>query len=194
MGRVRKGVLIVLAVAVMYLIWSGSGCVPEDRMRVEEFRTPHEVIEESTLPEETRRIDAHVVYGNEAKNEFNFSTLPEETRQLINGSDLEGDLFPFVGSDYEQHTLLVVGVRFYNENSEMSIDCVEINEGRYSTMTVHGSLNLSDADEEKPGRFSYEYAIVRIPGPVHTRSDFRFDVRRNGEVVTTWEEEPTLHG
>jgi hypothetical protein len=92
------------------------------------------------------------------------------------------------------YTLLVVEVQFYNENSEMSIDCVEINEGRYSTMTVHGSLNLSDADEENPRRLSYERAIIRIPGNVHSRSDFRFDVRRDGEVVTTWEEEPTLHG
>lgn len=186
--------VIILSVVVIYLIWSGSGCVSEEDMTVEKFRTPHEVIEESTLPEGTRRIDAHLVYGTGAKSEFNFSALPEETRQLINGSDLEGDLLPFIGSDYEQHTLLLVGVRFYNENSEMSIDCVEIREGRYSTMTVHGSLNLSDAEQENPGRFPYEYAVVRIPGNVHTRSDFRFDVRRNGEVVTTWEEEPTLHG
>jgi hypothetical protein len=90
--------------------------------------------------------------------------------------------------------LVVTEVKFYNENSEMSIDCVEIREGRYSTMTVHGSLNLSDAEEEKPGGVVYKRAIVRISGPEHTRSDFRFDVRRDGEVVTTWEEEPTLHG
>jgi hypothetical protein len=186
--------VIILSVVVIYLIWSGSGCVSEDDMIVEKFRTPHEVIEESTLPEGTRRIDAHVVYGNGAKSEFNFSALPEETRQLINGSDLNGNLFPFIGSDYEMYTLLVVEVQFYNENSEMSIDCVEINEGRYSTMTVHGSLNLSDAEEENPRRLSYERAIIRIPGNVHSRSDFRFDVRRDGEVVTTWEEEPTLHG
>ena len=82
--------VIVLIVVVVYLIWSGSGCASEDRGRVEKFSTPHEVIEESTLPEETRRIDAHVVYGNGAKSELNFSALPEETRQLINGSDQRG--------------------------------------------------------------------------------------------------------
>jgi len=196
MGSVRSGVVIVLVIVVAYLVWSGSGCVSQGDMRVEEFRTPHQVIEGSTLPEESTRTDAHVVYRNRAKEDFNFSALPEETRRLINGSDLEGDLIPLIGSDYEQYTLLVAEARFYNTNSDMAVDCVKVNEGRYSSMTVHTNLTLSDEEEDNPGagELAYQRVIVRVPGPIEDRSQFRFRVKRDGGVVRVWHEEPTLHG